>query len=215
MALEVDAVGGCAVKSVLSVVNVVVMLLLAGFLVFVMMNPVALLVALVLAIPALLARWSFRPDSGVRTRRIAALVNVVHAVAMGIWIVGLLRSMGQNPDDYGIGWGMILLAGIWMTLCGTNAVVLLPFLASSRNSAEPAPVAASTGDLPPEATPLERWLHRIGKHRYAPDFARHKIGLEQLDEMTLVRMGEIVDDPDDARAILEEIMNGSHLEGTI
>lgn len=208
-------VGGCAVKNVLSVLNVLVLLLLAGFLVLVMMSPVALLVALMLAIPALLARWSFRPGSGLRIRRIAALINAVHAVAMGIWIVGLLRSTGHNPDDFGIGWGMILLAGIWMALCGTNALVLLPSLASTRNLAEPAAVAASSSDLSPEATPLEGWLYRIGKHQYARDFARHGVGLEQLDQMTLVRMGEIVGDPDDARAILEAIMNGSHLEGTI
>ncbi len=201
-------------KNVVSVLNVVVMLLLAGFVVFVTMSPVAVLVALMLAIPALLARWSVSPDCGLRIRRIAALINVVHAVAMGIWIVGLLRAMGNNPDDYGIGWGMIVLAGVWMALCGTNALVLLPSLASARTLEAPVPAITARSDLPPEATPLERWLDRIGKHRYAPEFARHRVGLEHLDGMTLVRMGEIVGDPDDARAILEEVMKGSHLEGT-
>jgi hypothetical protein len=202
------------VKNVLSVLNVLVVLLLAGFLVFVMMSPVALVVVLVLAVPALLARWSFRPGSGVRIRWIAALVNGLHAVTMGIWIVGLMRGQSHNPDDYGIGWGMIILAGVWMALCGTNALVLLPSLASARTLEEPGPAIKATSDLPPEATGLERWLHRIGKLQYARDFARHKVGLEHLDDMTLVRMGEIVGDPDDARAILEEIMKGSHLEGT-
>lgn len=200
-------------RNALSVINVVVLVGLAVVVVGLVMNPLGLLVGGVLALPAGLTRWALRPDAGKRVRGAAAIVNWIQAVAMVVWIVGLLSNLRRSPDSYGIEFVFSALAGVWLILCAANAVFLTRYLVANPSGEERTREAPIPAAFPDGATPLETWLHRIGMSSHADDFARHAIAIEDLDAMTLERMCEVVHDRDDARRIMDEIMRGSHVEG--
>jgi len=200
-------------RNALSAINVIVLLVLAVVVLWLVMSPLGVLFGLVLALPVGLSRWALRPDAGRRVRGAAAIVNWIQAVAMVVWIIGLLSNLRRSPDSYGIELVFSGLAAVWLFLCAANAVFLTRYLVASPSREDRARVAPLPTASPEGAPVLEAWLHRIGMSRHADDFARHRIAIGDLDAMTLERMCEVVHDRDDARIIMDEIMKGSHVEG--
>ncbi len=203
---------GLEMRNVLSVINVIVLLVLAVVVLWLVMNPVGILFGLVLALPVGLSRWALRPDAGKRVRSAAAIVNWIQAVAMVVWIIGLLSNLRQSPDSYGIELVISALAALWLMLCAANALFLTRYLVTQSSGEGRASAAPLPAALPEGASALEAWLHRIGMARYVENFGRHGVAIEDLDAMTLERMCEIVHDRDDARSIMDEILEGSHVD---
>lgn len=201
-------------KPTLTLINATVLALLVIIAFLLRQHPLALAVIGIMGIPLGFARWALRPDASSWTKTVAGFSNAASALFSSILLIGVLLEGNSPPDSRGIGIAIVGVAALWLLLSGFNTFhfsrhLVLPGLNKPKSPA--APVSTTSPTDTGNQTPIEAWLHRIGMQRLYPNFLQRKVGIGDLDAMTLSILEEITGDMDDARTILDEIMKGSHV----